>query len=194
MSEMSGTVTQWLKPNQPLALWWQRNYPGLRQVSRDLAARLRAVRTSDLVSDSKELASLPLPLPYHPCGYARAALLRLWPAGRCHRLSNAHGVHPEVGRRSRAKRLYSCLGRQEGLAGPCRRRTAGRLRSGTGRGQPPQSPCDTPGRVTPGTRRACWKSEPPAWTNWLPGTGRDLTPLHSAKNPGSRTTASCWRS
>src|SRR5690349_20850621 len=43
--KMSGTVTQWLKPRQPLALWWQQNYPGLRQVSRELAARLLATRT-----------------------------------------------------------------------------------------------------------------------------------------------------
>ena len=49
--ELSGTVTQWLKPNQPLALWWQRNYPGLRQVSRDLAARLGAARTQDQDQD-----------------------------------------------------------------------------------------------------------------------------------------------
>lgn len=47
MSEMSGTVTEWLKPNQPLALWWQQYYPGLRQVSRDLAARISAARTTD---------------------------------------------------------------------------------------------------------------------------------------------------
>jgi trk system potassium uptake protein TrkA len=56
MSEMSGTVTQWLKPNQPLALWWQRNYPGLRQVSRDLAARLGAARTKDQAPGTNEPA------------------------------------------------------------------------------------------------------------------------------------------
>lgn len=42
MPEMSGTVTEWLKPRQPLALWWQRNYPALRDVSRKLAARVLA--------------------------------------------------------------------------------------------------------------------------------------------------------
>jgi hypothetical protein len=47
MSEMSGTVTEWLKPNQPLALWWQQCYPGLRQVSKDLAARISAARPTD---------------------------------------------------------------------------------------------------------------------------------------------------
>ncbi len=46
MPETSGTVTEWLTPNQPLALWWQRNYPGLRHVSRELAARVNAARTS----------------------------------------------------------------------------------------------------------------------------------------------------
>jgi hypothetical protein len=50
------TVTQWLKPNQPLALWWQRNYPRLRQVSRDLAARLGATRTKDQAPDTNEPA------------------------------------------------------------------------------------------------------------------------------------------
>ncbi|MBF6612284.1 MAG: hypothetical protein IVW55_04070 [Chloroflexi bacterium] len=45
MPEMSGTVTEWLKPGQPLALWWQRTYPSLRQVSRELAARVRAACT-----------------------------------------------------------------------------------------------------------------------------------------------------
>jgi hypothetical protein len=62
MSEMSGTVTRWLKPNQPLALWWQRNYPGLRQVSRDLAARLVAARTEDQSPDSKEPTSPSIPV------------------------------------------------------------------------------------------------------------------------------------
>jgi hypothetical protein len=56
MSEMSGTVTQWLKPNQPLAMWWQRNYSGLRQVSRDLASRLVAARTKDQAPDTNEPA------------------------------------------------------------------------------------------------------------------------------------------
>ncbi len=56
MSEMSGTVTEWLKPNQPLALWWQQYYPGLRQVSRDLAARISAARTTHQDSSPQELA------------------------------------------------------------------------------------------------------------------------------------------
>lgn len=43
MSETQGTVTAWLKPNQPLALWWQRNYPELREISRKLAAQVLAV-------------------------------------------------------------------------------------------------------------------------------------------------------
>ncbi len=51
MSEMSGTVTAWLKPNQPLALWWQRTYPGLRGVSREIAARVRASRTTNQTAD-----------------------------------------------------------------------------------------------------------------------------------------------
>jgi hypothetical protein len=74
MQEMSGTVTEWLKPNQPLAIWWQRNYPGLRQVSRDLAARVVAActisttpttnRTSDrLQSDSPNIPSIPVDTP-----------------------------------------------------------------------------------------------------------------------------------
>jgi hypothetical protein len=44
---MSGAVTEWLKPKQPLALWWERNYPGLRPVAVDLAARLVSARTTD---------------------------------------------------------------------------------------------------------------------------------------------------
>ncbi|MBF6596589.1 MAG: hypothetical protein IVW51_19405, partial [Thermaceae bacterium] len=55
MPEMSGAVTEWLKPNQPLALWWQQYYPGLRQVSRDLAARISAARTTDQDSSSHAL-------------------------------------------------------------------------------------------------------------------------------------------
>ena len=55
MSEMSGTVTEWLKPNQPLALWWQQYYPGLRQVSRDLAARVSAARATDHDSSPQDL-------------------------------------------------------------------------------------------------------------------------------------------
>ena len=47
LSELSGTVTGLLKPRQPLALWWQRHYPGLREVSRELATRLQAARTAD---------------------------------------------------------------------------------------------------------------------------------------------------
>jgi len=47
VSEMSGAVTEWLKPRQPLAMWWQSNYPGLRQVAGDLAARLISTRTTD---------------------------------------------------------------------------------------------------------------------------------------------------
>ena len=47
MLEQSGSVTEWLKPKQPLAVWWQRQYPGLHQVARDLAARVTAVRSAD---------------------------------------------------------------------------------------------------------------------------------------------------
>src|SRR6478672_271723 len=59
MSETAGTpgtVTEWLKPNQPLALWWQSNYPGLRPVAKELAARLVAARTPDQGPDPKEQA------------------------------------------------------------------------------------------------------------------------------------------
>lgn len=71
MLEMSGTVTEWLKPNQPLALWWQRNYPELRDVSRDLAARVQAARTTtqspDLqqpdVPDAPSIPSIPVDTP-----------------------------------------------------------------------------------------------------------------------------------
>jgi hypothetical protein len=56
MSEMSGTVTEWLKPNQPLALWWQQYYPGLRQVSRGLAARVQAARTTTQAPDLQQPA------------------------------------------------------------------------------------------------------------------------------------------
>jgi hypothetical protein len=65
MSEISGTVTEWLKPNQPLALWWQQYYPGLRQVSRDLAARISAARTTDQDSSPQELTlpSIPVDTP-----------------------------------------------------------------------------------------------------------------------------------
>ncbi len=54
MSEMSGTVTQWLKPNQPLTVWWQHNYPNLREVSRELAARVLAARTTNQISEPQE--------------------------------------------------------------------------------------------------------------------------------------------
>src|SRR4051812_17402613 len=65
MPEMSGTVTEWLKPNQPLALWWQRHYPGLRQVSRDLAARIGAARTTDQAPNPHEptLPRIPVDTP-----------------------------------------------------------------------------------------------------------------------------------
>jgi hypothetical protein len=43
---MSGAVTEWLKPKQPLAVWWQLNYPGLRPAAVELAARLAAARTT----------------------------------------------------------------------------------------------------------------------------------------------------
>lgn len=62
MSEMSGTVTEWLKPNQPLALWWQQYYPGLRQVARDLAARIIAARTTDQDSRPQEPTLLGIPV------------------------------------------------------------------------------------------------------------------------------------
>jgi hypothetical protein len=55
MSEISGTVTEWLKPTQPLALWWQRNYPELREVSRGLAAKVRAVCASGIPVDTTGL-------------------------------------------------------------------------------------------------------------------------------------------
>lgn len=62
MLEMSGTVTEWLKPNQPLTLWWQRNYPGLREVSRDLATRVAAARTTNQTSSAQEPASYSIPV------------------------------------------------------------------------------------------------------------------------------------
>jgi hypothetical protein len=61
MSEMSGTVTEWLKQGQPLALWWQQYYPGLRQVARDLAIRIIAARTTDQDSSPQELTLLGIP-------------------------------------------------------------------------------------------------------------------------------------
>src|SRR4051794_34394725 len=67
--EMSGTVTQWLKPKQPLALWWQQHYPGLRQVSRELAARLLATRTAEATTEgsagpeSSDAPAIPIDTP-----------------------------------------------------------------------------------------------------------------------------------
>jgi hypothetical protein len=60
VSELSGAVTKWLKPKQPLAIWWQRDYPGLRQVAGDLAARLAAARTTD-VADAGHAIPLDTP-------------------------------------------------------------------------------------------------------------------------------------
>src|SRR5207253_330102 len=76
MSEMSGTVTEWLKPNQPLALWWQQYYPGLHQVSRDLAVRISAARTT--AQDSSPHA---LTLPSTPGIPVDAAGLRYYDYG-----------------------------------------------------------------------------------------------------------------
>lgn len=188
MSEMSGTVTQWLKPNQPLALWWHRNYPGLRQVSRDLAARLGAARTKDRAPNAKEPASptIPVDTPGLLGGAVdyrmrmeftrqwggdpeRSAFTRAW-AGK--RGSLAHAA---------ARLLADCapaLASLHSEANPHRAQVA----HGAHLAESPQhSLC-------------CWRSEPPALTNWLLETGRGLTPLHSAKNPGSRTTALCWPS
>jgi hypothetical protein len=47
--------------NQPLALWWQRNYHELREVSRELSARVRAARTTTQPTDSQEPQELQQP-------------------------------------------------------------------------------------------------------------------------------------
>jgi hypothetical protein len=47
--------------NQPLALWWQCNYPKLREVSRELSARVRAARTTTQPTDSQEPQELQQP-------------------------------------------------------------------------------------------------------------------------------------
>jgi hypothetical protein len=65
MPELSSSVTEWLKRKQPLTIWWQRNYPGLRQVSKKLAARLRALRDPDEMSSPQDpnVSNIPVDTP-----------------------------------------------------------------------------------------------------------------------------------
>src|SRR5947209_7416159 len=69
---MSGAVTEWLKPKQPLAIWWQRNYPGLRRVAIDLAARLAAARAAP---QGHELSAFSIPVDTPGLRYYDYALL-----------------------------------------------------------------------------------------------------------------------